>query len=212
MRVFKVVIMEKKKMYVLSPHLRPGDDRDILSTKIELEYNSMYHLKNFYRLAHDWLGDEYYEDADGYGDKCETCYWDRTLPDGSKENWIWWRTIKVPHDNQYYRFFLRIDMQVLGAKTVEVMHQGHKFKMNKANIKFVIEGWLQLDYLNKWQEHFILKHFDRIFRKRWFKKQIEDYKWELYKDVYRFERQMKDYLELHSPYPRPKLFKPNKGF
>ncbi|MFH1506068.1 MAG: hypothetical protein ABIE94_03690 [archaeon] len=206
------VNIDYKELYAQTPHLRMGDPRDIMATKIEVEFNDVYHLKNLYRLCHEWVTEEHYEDPDGFMDKFEFTYWERTKPGGAKEKWIWWRAIKIPHGNQYYRYFLRWDMQVLGSKEVEVMHQGHKFTMNKGNVKFVLEGWLQLDFKDEWQNHWFLKHFDWIFRNRWYKQHIEDYKWELYKDVYKLERQIKDYLQLKNPFERPKLYRPVKGF
>ena len=204
-------VLNKMGLYSHGAHLRPTDDRDVLATKIELEFNDMYHVKNLYKLAHEWLDDEYYESVDDLGE-CESLYWERNKPDGAKDNWISWRAMQIPHHNSYYRYIIRIDIQILGSKEVEVMHQGHKFKMNKANIKFVIEGWLQLDFKDQWRKHWLLKHFDGIFRRRWYKPHIDDFKWELYKDIYKLERQLKDYLQLKSPYVRPKLFTPEKGF
>lgn len=192
--------------------LRPGDDRDILASKIEIENEETFHLKNLYKLIWEWLGDEGFVAIDGPpDDKIEALYLDRTFADGSKEHRIWWRGFQVPRNNSYYRYFLKIDWVVLNMKKIEIMHKGQKFSTNKADVVLFIEAWLQLDYQNKWQKNPILKIFDTWFRQRFYLDKIKSYKHDLYLTSFRLHNTIKQYLQLKSPVDWGKPFHPERG-
>jgi hypothetical protein len=190
--------------------LRPGDQRDILAAKFEVTNKEVFHLKNLYKLVHEWLEIERWETIDNTGE-VENLYWERVKPDGAKEHHIWWRCQKIPENNRYYRYFLKIDFQTLAIKDIEIMFQGHKMETNKGEITFRIEAWLQLDFRNEWQDHWFLKHFDKIFRERVYKKQKDSYKNDLYNEAYMLQHAIKQYLKLKTPFERPRLFREEKG-
>ncbi len=191
--------------------LRPGDERDILATRYEINVRETFHLKNLYKLVHEWLGDEEFVSVDTGDDKVEYLYIDKMLPAGNKEHRIWWRAIQVPRGNRYYRYFLKIDWQTLNVKTVEIMHKGQKFKTNKGEVTIWIEAWLQLDYRNEWADHPFLKHFDRWFRERFYLEKIKSYRDDLYRTAFRLNQTIKQYLELKMPVDWGKPFHPKKG-
>jgi hypothetical protein len=189
--------------------LRKGDERDILVAKFEIEYEETFHLKNLYKLLKEWL------DVEGYkaykAGEVEDLYFERVNLNGSKEYHIWWRAVRVPYSNTYYRYFIKIDYQGLNMKSTEVMHQGLKFKTDKGDLIMRVDAWLQLDYMNKWKDHFILKHFDSWYRKRIYKNKIELLKVDLYKAAYRLNNTIKQYLKLKTSYDMPKPFHQEKG-
>ena len=189
--------------------LRKGDERDILVAKFEIEYEETFHFKNLYKLIYEWLGVEGYRAADG--GEPEYLYFERVNMNGTKEYHIWWRAVKVPKDNTYYRYFLKIDYQVLNMKSAEVMHQGQKLKTDKGDLIMRVDAWLQLDYKNKWKDHFLLKIIDPWFRKRIYKNKIELLKVDFYKAAYRLNNTIKQYLRLKTSYDMPRPFHPIKG-
>ncbi|MBW2991462.1 hypothetical protein KY348_07220 [Candidatus Woesearchaeota archaeon] len=191
--------------------LRPGDERDILATKFEVEHEDVFHLKNLYKLVHEWLEDEDFVAVDTGDDKCESLYLDRTKPNGEKEHWVWWRTIQVPRGNNYYRYFLKIDWQTLYMKKIEIMHKGHKFKTNKGDVIVRIEAWLQLDYQGKWQKNPLLRIFDKWFRERFYLDSIKKYRQDLYSTAFRLHQTIKQYLELKAPADWGRPFHPVRG-
>jgi predicted DCC family thiol-disulfide oxidoreductase YuxK len=194
--------------------LRPADslNRDILATKFEIENEEVFHLKNLYKLVHEWLVDEGFNAVDGKSDdKFEALYLDHTKADGAKEHHIWWRTIQAPRGNNYYRYFLKIDWQTLRMQSIEIMHKGQKFKTNKGDVIIRIEAWLQLDYQDKWLKSPILRIFERWFRERFYLERIKSYKHDLYLTSFRLHQTIKQYLQLKAPVDWGRSFHPEKG-
>ncbi len=189
---------------------RTKENKDILVAKINVENEDTFHMKNLYKLIHDWLDEEGFKDIYGSRDNPEIFYLEQILASGAKEHRIWWRVIKNPQGAKYYRYFLKIDFMTLNMKSIEVMHQGYKMKTDRGNCMITIEAWLQLDYDDQWKEGF-LKKVDRMFRYRIYREQIESYRVDLYKQTYRLQGVIKQYLKLKTIYEMPKPFHPEKG-
>jgi hypothetical protein len=190
--------------------------RDILVSKIIVQNEDTFHLKNLYKLIHDWLDEEGFVDL--YGDRGtdgnpEVFYLERLSGTGSREHRIRWRCIKTPNDSKYYRYFVKIDFTTINMKSIEVMHQGYKMKTDRGDVGITIEAWLQLDYDEEWDRNSFLKSrfIQKLFRNRIYKEQIESHKIDLYKTIYRLQNIIKQYLKLRTLYEMPKSFHPEKG-
>jgi hypothetical protein len=193
---------------------------DILVDYVELENEDTFHMKNLYKLIHDWLieegframysdPDKFYNDPDDSNP--EIFYLERILGSGVKEHRIWWRCLRYPGNSSYFRYFLKIDFMTLNMKSIEVMHQGHKMKTDRGDCVIKIWAYLQLDYNKKFRNNNLLMKFDKMFRNRIYKAQIESYKVDLYKTTYRLQNVIKQYLKLKTLYEMPKPFHPEKG-
>jgi hypothetical protein len=190
--------------------------KDIKVVKLQVENEDTFHMKNLYKLIHDWLEEEGYSDI--YGEtrdnfNPEIFYLERISGSGGREHRIRWRCLKTPNNSAYYRFFLKIDFLTINMKSIEVMHQGYKMKTDRGDIVIDIEAWLQLDYQDEWKDTSILrnKFIQNLFKNRIYKEQIESYKVDLYKSTYRLQNTIKQYLKLKTLYEMPKPFHPEKG-
>jgi hypothetical protein len=195
--------------------LRNDPDRDIPYGQFEIEYEDVFHMKLLYKRLYEFLVDEGWKaaDSDGADTNFETLYWERSNSAGdAKDSHIWWRCFRIPEGNPYYRYFLKVDIQTLQIRKVEVMHKGQKFATNKGDVIIRVAGYLQLDYKNEWQNSSLLKPFDNWFRERIYHKEVEDYKKDLYKAVYRVNTFVKQYLQLkNSTTDWGRAFHPEKG-
>jgi hypothetical protein len=128
--------------------------------------------------------------------------------------WIWWRFKKIPGTgeggsgkNTYYRYLMDVFWHVMGAKEVEVMHQGKKFKVTNADLEIVIQSRLEMDYKHEdgkgWRDNPILKHFNDVFHKRMFQGRLQMQKHMLYRETYRLQEVVKNFLGM-------KLYMPEK--
>lgn len=191
--------------------LRPWDkEKDISIGRFEIEEDDVLHIKTLYENLHDWLLEEGFTDIDGFDDRFEQLYWERTTHTGAKEHHIWWRVCKQPDNSAYFRYFLRIDFQTLNTRDVEIMHKGVKVKTQKTDLILRLEGVLQLDWQNKFEKS-MLKGFEMFYRKKFFEKKKETYKDELYNIVYHFSARIKSYLKLRTLYKPLRTFKPELG-
>ena len=190
---------------------------NILVAQLEIENEETFHMKNLYKLMHDWLIEEGFKDLYD-GDNPEILYLERILGTGFKEHRIWWRCLRTPGKSEYYRYFIKVDFMTLNMKAIEVMHQGHKMKTDRGDAVIKIWAYLQLDCqydpITKkggWRGSPFLMNFDKIFRNRVYKAQIESYRIDLYKTSYRFQNIIKQYLKLKTLYEMPRPFYPEKG-
>lgn len=128
------------------------DDKDhnILVSRLEIENEETFHMKNLYKLIHDWLFEEGFKTIydDPEDENPEILYLERILGTGVKEHRIWWRCLRAPGNSKYYRYFLKIDWTTLNMKSIEVMHQGHKMKTDRGDCIIRIWAYLQLDYMH----------------------------------------------------------------
>jgi len=146
--------------------LKDKEKRDIKVAQFEIEHDDVFHLKNLYKRVYDWLLDEGWIAADGGDENVETMYWQRSAQSGLDEHQIWWRVFKIPENNSYYRYYIKIDFQTLYMKKIEVMHQGQKMGTNKGDVIIRVSAYLQLDYKNEWEDSSFLKSIHNLFRKR----------------------------------------------
>lgn len=193
--------------------LRLNDDRrDILAAKFEIENEQTFHLKQLYKYMFEWLIEEGWSDMFVPGNEnFEYLYFEKTLQNGNQEHAIWWRCQKNSYKSRYVRYAMKIDFKTLDMGKTEVIQKGMKFKTYKGDLILNVESYVQLDYRNEWPKHWLLKHFDRVFRERIYKKNIELYKKELYNDTYRFQTTIKHFLTLKNPIDLPESYHPQYG-
>jgi hypothetical protein len=186
-------------------------ERAIKAAYFEVEYEEVFHMKNLYKLIHEWLLLEGYSDPDGFEGKFETLYWQRAKGPDKYEHQIWWRCEKIPGGNRYCKHFLKIDFQTLNVRDQEVMYKGKKYKTQHGNIILRVEGWILLDY-NREFTHGFLRYFDRWFRKRVYHEQKENHKKIMWLAAYRLQDTIKQYLKMKIPARRTEPFHTEKGF
>lgn len=110
-----------------------------------------------------------------------------------------------------------IYFHVILLEETEIMHQGQKYKTNKGEVEVVVNASLEMDYMHEdgkgWRDNSFLKHFNDMFHKRLFKKDLEMHKHELYREAYRLQEAIKTYLQLKTYLPEQELqkFWPEKG-
>lgn len=201
---------EMKKRMPLG--LRAGDPKDIMAAKFEIENDQTFHMKHIYKYMSEWLMEQGYSDQYVPGhSKFEVLYYEYTRPDGAIDHLIWWRVARVPYNNAYFRYVMHIDIQTYGMKRTEIIHEKRKVKTYRGDLVIRFESFVQLDYKNEWENHWLLQHFDDIFRRRLYRKNIESYKKELYNESYRFQNMVKHFLKLTTPFEMPHPFHPHLG-
>lgn len=185
---------------------------NLLVAELEINNEETFHLKNLYKLIHEWMIEENFSDVDSKDDKFEHLYFDRTIGTGAKEHIIWWRCHRYPQgENGYYEYFLKINWRTINMRETEVVYQGHKFKTNKGEVILRIKAYLMQDHKKRWRDNPFLKYLEPWFRKRVYKQQLEAARIDLYKTAYRLHNVVKQYLLLKTPYELPKPFQRAKG-
>ena len=191
-----------------------GAPRDIKVCNFEIEYEDVFHMKTLYKRMYDFLVEEGWKAAESDGDdnNYETLYWERKNQSDGMDHHVWWRCFRVPEGNRYYRYFLKIDMQTLNMKKIEVMHKGQKFGTNKGDVIIRVESYVQIDYRDEWEKNSITNYFKEKFKERIYAQEIDAYKKDLYAATYRLNTLIKQYLQLKNPMADwGRSFHPEKG-
>jgi hypothetical protein len=186
--------------------------------EFRVKYKDVFHLKNLYVMMHEYLAEEGFFDQDqisstGDGHRyAETLYMEKFvqkgLHSGGKEMWVWWRTIKMPETKYsgYFRYKLDFDFHVVYMTDLEIMHQGKKMKINTGEIEIFIRPAVEADYQGTWAKHWLLKHFLRLYNQRILSQEFEKREKELWRDAYKFQGKLKQFLNMRTFIPVPEPF------
>lgn len=182
--------------------------------EFRVKYRDVFSLRNLYIMLHQTLLEEGWLGKDGDPDHAdiESLYsenvYQRGIHRGGKELWFWWRAAKFPEGKYsgYLKNFLEIDAHVVYLQNVEVVHQGKKMTAQNGEIEMFFRARIESDYKDEWQKHWFLKYMKPIYEKRILHTEIEKREKELWRDAYRIQAKIKQYLQLRTFIPVPEPF------
>lgn len=191
-------------------HLRTAAD-------FVVRYKDVFHLKTFYRMLNESLAEDKYATADQSGHEyMETLYLEKYLQKGihagGKELWIYWRAYKLPEGkySAYLRFLMNIDIHLIYGQDQDIMHEGKKIKVQWGEIEVFVKSMLETDYQGKWHHHWLLKHLQHIYDERILAQETVKRLKEAWRDAYKIQAKIKDYLNLRNFLPTAEAFHPVK--
>lgn len=193
--------------------LKRSDKRKILVAATELEHDGVFHLKNFYTYLQIWLNEQGFTDVYTHkSDIYENYYLERELQGGMKEYVIWWRADKpAPGSEKYFKYLLTFLWRGIAFTKKDVIIDNQKVGLNKGNLILKMEAYLMVDEKGEWEKHGLLKRFEKTFRQRTYRKEIETTKDDLYKLAYNCHHYVKHMLDLHLPEQHKQEFFRQKG-
>ena len=183
--------------------------------EFRVKYNDIFSLRNLYIMLHEMLLEEGWLGKEGNNtehEDIETLYsenvYQKGIHRGGKELWFWWRALKFPEGkfSGYLINKLDIDAHVVYLQNVEVVHQGKKMNAQKGEIEMFFRARIESDYNGEWDKHWFLKHVKPIYEKRILHTEIEKREKELWRDAYRIQSKIKQYLQLRTFIPVPEPF------
>lgn len=181
-------------------------DHVLRMANFEIEHEDVLHLKNLYKLVHNWLMTYGFKSIEDNDDKIETLYFEKVGGNGNKEHHIWWRTHHIPDGSKYFKYYLKFDFQTLNMGKKETTYKGQKLKSNVGDVIMRCTSYLIIDYKKLWRKHPLLKYFYRYFLIYIYKDQIEYYKTDLWIRTYKLHDVIKQYLNLKTPEAMPEYF------
>ena len=189
---------------------------DIGIPEFRVKFNDVFSLRNLYIMLHELLLEEGWLGREGARDHedIETLYsenvYQRGIHRGGKELWFWWRAEKSL-EGKYSSYLvnkLDIDAHVVYLQTVEVVHQGKKMNAQKGEIEIFFRAKIMTDYDKQWENHKFLKYVKPIYEKRILHVELEKREKELWRDVYRIQTKVKQFLQLRTFIPVSEPFFP----
>ena len=171
-------------------------DKPKLVINLRVNYKDVFSLKGLYKVVRFWLCEEGYASLDDSDKWMEKLYVERIFAGGARQIWIWWRTHK--DIDSKFRFIINVDYHLLGLVNTEIMYEGKKMKTNQGEVDVEIYAFLQFDPKGEWDNHFILSQ--PMVKKWWmnkaYKDQINKKAEMLYKEAYKLQSAIKQYLDL----------------
>ena len=195
---------------------------EVVIPEFRVKYKDVFSLRNLYIMMHEmlleenWLGKE----SDTEHTDIETLYsenlYQKGLHRGGKELWFWWRASKKGVEDKYSGYFrnkLDIDAHCVYLQNVEVVHQGKKMTAQNCEIEIFFRAKIEMDYQHLWENHWLLKYIKPLYEKRIMHAEIEKREKELWRDVYKIQSKIKQYLGLRTWMTTPEPFFPRQfGF
>jgi hypothetical protein len=154
--------------------------------KGKIKQGGIFSFKDFYAFAYDWLREENY-------DMFETNYTEKVKGD-AKQLEIKWEAHKEISD--YFKFVIKMQWFVLGMKTVEVVKDGKKVKMDSGLLEIKFHSMLVRDYENRWEDHPFWKFLRGLYDRYIIRTRGDDFEIRLIEETDEFVSQCKAFLAI----------------
>ena len=187
---------------------------EVVIPEFRVKYRDVFSLRNLYIMMHEmlleenWLGAEWDTDHNDIEKLYSENVYQKGIHRGGKELWFWWRAQKHP-ESKYSGYFINkldIDAHCVYLQNVEVVHQGKKMTAQNCEIEIFFRAKILMDYQHQWENHWFLKYVKPIYEKRIMHAEIEKREKELWRDVYRIQSKIKQYLGLRTWMTTPEPF------
>ena len=152
----------------------------------KLAHSGVFDFAAFYSFAHSWFKEEKYG-------VIEEKYSEKVTGDARTLS-IEWAATKDYDD--YFKFEIKVYMDVKDMTDVQVEIDGVKKKMNKGTIEMKIRGTLVKDYESKWDPSPITRFLRDVYNKYVIPQKTEDMKNLLQNKARVFKEEIKAFLEL----------------
>jgi len=169
--------------------------KKIKCANYRVKFKEKFDVKALYYLMHEWLVQEEWASRNDKNFKEIFAGYSEAASNGG-EAWWSWRPEKIK--NNYFKWQMSINAHLILLKKVEVIKDGEKFKTDSGEVEVLIDSWIETDYQGTWKTHSILKHFEKIYRERIMKENIEKQRKELKNETYRLQEAIKDYLQIRA--------------
>ena len=162
-----------------------AEKETIFSSRVK--YAGIFSFRDFYKFCYDWLTEEMGVDIseDKYEEK---------IAGDSKNIVVNWSGNRELTD--YFRFDIKITINVGGLTNVEINQAGTKVNTNKGSVQVGVRGILVRDYKGKFETTAFNKFLRSIYEKWVIPARIEEYESKIAGYCDEFLSQAKAYLDL----------------
>lgn len=160
-------------------------DEEYVAKDVKIKWKGNFEMELVYKKIKQWF------DSRGYSNFKELKYIERVKPNG-KQLEIAWEAKKEVSD--YFVNCIQLTFLVIGLNSVEVEKDGKKIKMHNAEIEMVFNAFLIKNANKKFTEETFMK---KLYESYIIKDRIEEYKIEIYDNIYGLVNEVKLMLELY---------------
>jgi hypothetical protein len=152
----------------------------------KINHDGIFDYKEVYRFMYTWLTDfDYFVE--------EKTYTEKAKPEGKEVEIHWIARRKI---SDYFRFVLKVDWNIFGMTTVEIVKDNIKIKANKGRIEIKVTAFLEKDYENRWENTAFLRFLRGVYDNFIIRQRIEDYEDKVAEELDELVAQTKAFLAL----------------
>jgi len=152
----------------------------------KINHDGIFDYKEVYRFMYTWLTDfDYFVE--------EKTYTEKAKPEGKEVEIHWIARRKI---SDYFRFILKIDWNIFGMTSVEVVKDNIKVKANKGRLEIKVTAFLEKDYENRWENTAFVRFLRGMYDRFIIRNRIEDYEDKIAEELDEIVSQTKGFLAL----------------
>jgi hypothetical protein len=152
----------------------------------KINHDGIFDYKEVYRFMYTWLTDfDYFVE--------EKTYTEKAKPEGKEVEIHWIARRKI---SDYFRFVLKVDWNIFGMTTVEIVKDNIKIKANKGRLEIKVTAFLEKDYENRWENTAFLRFLRGVYDNFIIRQRIEDYEDKIAEELDELVAQTKAFLAL----------------
>ena len=162
-------------------------ERRLVVDHLRIKYEGLFNAEELYRLIDKWLNEKAF-------DKRELRNQEHVKPDGKYVELILMPWKKI---TDYARHVFRIEIRMHHLKEVTVERDGRRFKMNQAKLDIIMDGYLDTDYEDRWENkpfYFFMRTLFDKFIYRTYSTQFEEL---LVENMMQLHQTIKAFLNLY---------------
>src|SRR3989338_322430 len=151
---------------------------------LKLSYEGLFNAAELYNVIGSWFF--------GKGwDFNETINMERVTPEGRQIHQVHepWKSV-----SNYYKIFMKITLNMMDVKDVEVQHEGKMLRLNQGKVNITIDGYVLADRDHQWTENTFKWFFTIIANKYFFKQHYKKFETWIKGDVEDLHGRIKRFL------------------
>jgi hypothetical protein len=152
----------------------------------KIKQSGIFDFKELYSFAYDWLSDQ------GYG-ITERAYGEQVTGDSKKVDITWEAKKKV---SDYFKFFIKMDWQLLGLKSIKVKKDDKEISMNSGSVEIKFKAFIIKDYENRWEEQPFWKFLRGVYDRYVIRTRIDEYEDKIRAELGELIAQIKSFLAI----------------
>jgi len=162
----------------------------IIVDHIKFEYEGIFDPKAFFRFVSSWFNERKIQ-------KTELKNFEYHTPEGKA---IEWETIYLKKITDYNRYLYKLRVIASGLKKVEVKVGKKNMHLSKGNFLMYFDGYIEHDYLNKWDYVPLFIFFRTLFDKFMYKSYTERFEQRLTQDMHKLYDEVERFFNVYRHY------------
>lgn len=158
---------------------------EIVAKDVKIKRKGIFDMEQVYKKIKQWF------DSRGYSEFKEMKYIERIKPNGKQLEIVWEAKKEV---SDYFTNNIRLTFLVIGLNKIEIEKEGQKIPMNNGELELIFNATLVKNAKEKFKEDGAMK---KIYESYIVKDRIEEYKIDLYDNIYGLVNEVKLMLELY---------------